>query len=234
MKLPHFHTKDCRGITMLEIMVVSVLVVALLLIAYPLVGRVRESSQNIQCQANLRTAGKALQIYIADMDQLIITRRGGSRGGAGIDFWGAEISERGYLEEPARSDGYRSLNGEDPRVLRCPIGELPGDYSLTNWSWYTYGINMFTSGAKSETRNGTQLSIRHVSMIENPSRFVLLADSAMPPGFTQYFRISEGRAGLALRHLGKGNVLFLDNHIESVNRKYGEDLDFPGLYEVIP
>lgn len=234
MKRPRLYSSDDHGVTLLEVLVVMSILAVLLTVAWPVVGRVVATSGNVHCQNNLRTAGKALQMYIADMNQQLVMRRGGARGKAGIDLWGAEISGRGYLEEQARVDGYRSISGEDPRVLRCPIGDLPEDYSMTNWAWYTYGINLFTPGSKSETREGTPLSIRSMAGIENPSRFVLLADSIRPGNLVQYFRMSAGEAGLGLRHGEQGNVLFLDHHIESVNREVGETLGFPAVYQATP
>lgn len=234
MKPPQLYAKDDRGVTLLEILVVMSILAVLLMAGYPVVVRTMEIRHNLSCQNNLRTAGKALQMYIADMDQQLAMRRGGSRGGAGIDLWAAEISGRGYLEEPARPDGYRSYSGEDPKILRCPIGDLPADYSMTNWAWYTYGVNLFSPGSKSETREGTPLSIRHIAGVDNPSQFVLLADSAKSGSLVQYFRMSEGQAGLSLRHAEKGNILFLDNHIESVTRMTGETLGFPAIYTLTP
>lgn len=145
-------------------------------------------------------------------------------------MWGAELSGRGYLDEPTRTDGYRSTNGVDPDNLRCPVGKLPEDYSMTNYAWYTYGLNMFTGG-KAQTLNGTQVYVTPVAAIENPSQFVLLSDSA-DINFNQTFRMRPSEmGGLAIRHGGKGNILFLDNHLEAVDGKEAEPFGFPAIYE---
>ncbi len=218
------------GFSLTELLIVVALIAVVSALAFPIFSHARAKSRAATCINHLRATGIAFQVYINDCGQQIVTRRGGSSRTGG-DLWPAELSGRGYLSEPQRSDGYRSMTGDDPKLLTCPAGSLPANYSLTNWSWYTYGLNLFTPGSKSVEVGKTQLSIRKISSIAEPSKFVLLADSASGANNQQYFRISEGNAGIALRHGNRGHALFLDGHIEALTRQDAERLGFPSIYD---
>ncbi len=233
MNPPRKRKQARHGFTLLEALVTIAILLVLVGMIFPIASRMRESSRNSQCIAHLRQAGVAMQHYISEMGNRIVTRRGGNRGGS-TDLWGAELSGRGYLSEPARKDGYRSTTGSDPRLLQCPTGALPPSFSMTNWSWYTYGINLFTPGLKSTEEKETPLSVRNVMTIQSPAKFPLLADSASGTDNVQYFRLSSDNGGLALRHSGKGNVLFLDGHVEAIGRKEAQALGFPDIHSISP
>lgn len=219
------------GFSVIELLTVVGIITIVATLAIPVVSQVRESAKSTLCVNHLQQANLAFQRYISDMGNRIVTRRGGSRGSSN-DIWGAELSGRGYLSESAREKGYQTLSGQDPRILQCPSGAVPPDYTSTNWAWYTYGLNIFTSGARSITENGTDLSVRPILTVEEPSRFPFLADSASGNDNFQYFRISAGTAGIALRHRQKGNVLFLDGHAEAVDRQRAQELGFPSIYDI--
>lgn len=227
----HYRKSDRRAFSLIETIVV---VVVLLVIASLIVGTIQRSArtaENLNCITNLRTVGKAMQLYIADMGQNIVTRRGGTSSRAGGDMWAAELSGRGYLYEPAREDKHRTYTWRDQQVTSCPVGKLPANLGDQNWVWYTYGLNLFTPGSKNVIVEGTDLNVRNVTNLD-PVTFPMLADSVSGQGGVQTFRIrSSGADAIELRHNGKGNVLFLDGHVESVDRKRAEDLGFPAIYE---
>lgn len=218
-----------RGFTLVELLIVVVLLILLMALAVPVLAKLRTSSKAINCTNNLRTLGSAMRLYIAEMNNVLVTRRGGDRG-AYVDIWGAELSGRGYLFEPARKDGHRSYTGQDPLAVRCPDGRVPDTISSENWAWYSYGLNIFTPGFRDRTVDGTPISERNILAIGEPGKFVLLADS-MDVNGSQGFRLRSGYAGFALRHNGKGNVIFLDGHGEAVDGAEAEKIGFPAIYK---
>lgn len=230
MNAPHFHDRR-RGkvaFTLAELLISVAIVGVLVACLFPVVGGMRRSAGAVQCMNNLRSLGSAMRLYIADMNNKIVTRRGGARGEY-VDIWGAELSGRGYLSEPARKDGHRTYTGRDPTLVRCPLGKLPDSISTENWAWFSYGLNLFTPGAKDKTVNSTPVTERNIAALENPAAFVLLADSSTASGI-QEFRLHPSYGGFALRHHDKGNVLFLDGHLESADRARAQELGFPAIY----
>lgn len=232
---PRSHGVFHRGFSLTELLIVAALIAIVSILVFPVSAHMRRQSQAMECVQNLRQVGTAFHLYIQDSGQQIVTRRGGASRKGG-DLWPAEISARGYLREPARPEGFRSVTGGDPKIFTCPAGGLPPNHSLTNWSWYTYGLNLFTSGHRSIERDDTMLSVRAVASIQEASRFVLLADSSINSANQQYFRISQGsgNAGLALRHGKKGHALFFDGHVEALTRTDAEQFEFPAIYEINP
>lgn len=219
------------GFSLLEMVIGTALILALASLLTIWFGKPLARVESTRCLSNLRNAGAAMQLYIADKQNQIVTRRGGSGGRVGGDIWGAELSGRGYLHEHPRDDGYRTYTWQDPHALQCPAGKLPEGITDANWSWYTYGLNMFTSGSRNVVISNTDLNIRSVSSIENPTTFVLLLDSASGPAGTQTFRVRRTSGeGLALWHGDKGNVLFLDGHAEMVDRRRAEQLEIPAIH----
>lgn len=216
--------------SLIEIIVaMAVLLIIALLVMSAFQGSFRRA-ENLTCIANLRTVGKAMQTYIADMGNNVVTRSGGDSR-VGGDMWAAELSGRGYLFEHARADKHRTYTWKDQQTTSCPVGRLPDSLTDQNWVWYTYGLNMFTPGSKIVQVSGTSLSVRNIAS-EDPSRLVLLADSLSSATGYQTFRIRGGSSdGIELRHSEKANVLFLDGHIESVDRHQAEILKFPKIYD---
>ncbi len=231
------HRSECirryrvSGISLIEMLAAIGVFSVLAVLMIPTIGKMRSTALAGKCTSQLKNAGVAFHRYISDMNGRIMTRRGGDRGGS-VDMWGAELSGRGYLTEQARKDGHRSYTGTDPAILTCPgIRSRPANYTMENWAWFTYGLNLFTPGVKSTTELGTPLSVRSVLSIEEPSKFILLADAVSANGYPS-FRIRLGDGGLALAHSDRGNALYLDGHIQPLTREEGKNAGIPEIYQV--
>lgn len=207
-----------QAFSLIEI-VVSLAVLSLLLaLAIPSLIRMFHEGENIRCLANLRVASAAVHSMTSDNGGLFKTwARGNSSTGVGV--WGWNLLRLDYIDSR--------------EVLRCPSGEAT--FALDNDAWYhnTYGVNMLMPDGTPDSARGNsqdyELNFFHVT---DPSRHIFLVDSAerafMPdkPGVrSQRFRANMDRLtdGIQLRHLKRANVVFLDGHIESLDRERGQD-----------
>lgn len=225
------YSKLCRktAFTLVEVMAAIAVVLVLASIAFYAFGRSRQFTESINCVNNLRILSSAMHLYITDMELEVVTRTGGAGQGGG-SMWAAELSGRGYLRENVREKKHYTYTWEDPKIVACPTGRLPDSLTDQNWQWFTYGINLFTPGGRTVTEASTQLHKRNVADVDS-AKLVLLADSLSGPDGTQTFRIRPASSdGIELRHSGKGNVLFLDGHIEAVDHEQAIDLKFPNIY----
>jgi len=61
----------CRGFTLVELLVVSVILGVLFMLALAATGKVRQTAARSACQSNLRNLGAAILLYAADHDQYL-------------------------------------------------------------------------------------------------------------------------------------------------------------------
>ncbi len=203
------NTPRTAAFSLVEALVALVIVAALAVIGSSVISSSRQKVEKMRCASQLRQAGIAVLVSIAENNQILQTFAGGA---PELEIWGRQLTR----QQPLLQRDY----------LRCPTGSSTFPIQHVNWYWNTYGINV------SDTRHGKLLVGKPgetlyrlpVLTVEQPAHFILLADSG---GSTkdangernQTFRLHNSasyRSGVVARHGNHANLFFLDGHLESV------------------
>jgi prepilin-type N-terminal cleavage/methylation domain-containing protein/prepilin-type processing-associated H-X9-DG protein len=211
-------SRQKHGFTLIEILVVIAIIVVIAAILFPVFGRTRENARRTSCASNLKQIGLGLRMYANDYDQCMGKMRSGSSIGS-IPGWAAS------LEPYTKSTG----------ILQCPSEPRRPGASINVGTFSDYAINDFAAGNRlnafsaptltvlvvesgsNDTSNrytaaqygfmGTSWSFSRGWQIDS-SRFA--GETTCPTGVTQAVFYSGG----AYRHLGGGNVVFVDGHVK--------------------
>lgn len=193
-----------KAFTLIELLTVIAVIAVLSAILIPAVGRARESANQSKCVSNLRQIGVAVQSYANDHKGRYPEA---SFSGPDGKPWCRVIEPYVGME----SDGTESGN-----LFHCPAVE---DDLHHGWSDYGYNTNL---GLGKPQDNG--VSARRVN-IADPAKIVVVGDSGdVATGNAswqfkakQYARGWESETSVPhCRHNGMANLVFLDNHVESL------------------
>jgi len=214
-----------RGVTLIEILIVSAVVGILAVLLFPVVGKAREIAGKSGCVNNLRQWGAAISLYAADNDMLLPTHQMSSNPGVP---GGREIGWDERLSHYVPFN-YANLLKEDlvarrRSILVCPAEKVvaePGDYTYA----YNIDLNYRLQGVKALVK---------LSGLENASRYVLMTDSYKSMSLST---ATAGRLKDAIkperRHQGTPNFLYADGHVApfveelvGYNEVTGQNKDF--------
>ncbi len=199
--------KPLHAFTLIELLTVIAIIGILAAILIPVVGAVRDSARQAKCMSNIRETGNSLYLFIDSSEFRLATH---GEGNNQADIWSNQLWEAGFLD--AREVAY------------CPtmdhgLGEDP--FQTNTWMWRTYGLNMFDTehGQFSQVfgQPGRRWGINY-NLVEEPSRYILLAESVDSRDFPRFridSRSSGGDGSIHLRHNRKAMVSFLDGHVEA-------------------
>lgn len=243
-----------QAFTLLELVVSMTLVAIIAVVLTMSLRSVSKSRSNVQCVHQLRQVGAAMLNYISDSNQTLKSFHGGSNVD---DMWSRQLFLGGYLTPRLRSGNEKTLLLHQidsvGDLLRCPIGAIGPTFKSESpevrehprrWGWQSYGLGMYQSDLpvvfETDQNKKTTVSFQvKVANISEPSRYILLSDSAADgPNHFQSFRISRfaGEGGVALRHGGRANVFFLDGHMGAIDADEARSLGVPdfGIYRIEP
>jgi prepilin-type N-terminal cleavage/methylation domain-containing protein/prepilin-type processing-associated H-X9-DG protein len=214
-----------RAFTLIEMLVVVAIIMVLAALLFPALGRVRESGRMVRCSSNLRQLYFATMNFTADGtmpsaitgwyqggDDLWCLRHGWITWSTWTDY--PTNSPTGKASKPSDSDTYVWENAT-PACL--------GTICITNGSLWGYvkGIDVYVCPTH-KTLKGCNNAVRSYSMSTALSymRFfdvkstmqVLFGDdgSITNSPYDGQFTTNE----VARWHTGKGNVVYMDGHVE--------------------
>ena len=154
-----------RGFTLIELLVVIAIIAILAAILFPVFAQVRDSARMTTCGSNARQIGLAVQMYGQDFDEsLPMAANYAADVNAPDRIYVGQI--RAYVKNTA--------------VYLCPNadGAAYGDTWATR-SALPIGINSLTGYDPLGIEGST--SVTHLAMLDEPSRTVLLAETASGP-----------------------------------------------------
>ena len=223
-----------RKFTIVELLIVVSIIAILASILLPALNKARAKGQAISCTSNLKQCGLALAQYMDDNNNYICTIQS-YPGGNGI--WAAVLLGYRYTNgnrEEVAAGAATYVKNEN--ILHC---------STSPRKWETlrvYGMPELQYGGNWSTIqpeigdiiariNGSN-KFYAISRAKVPSRTVILSDTGFIYSTVQlnpdraghnyhmFYQtgLCDNIAAVMLRHLRRGNALFLDGHVDSLNK----------------
>jgi prepilin-type processing-associated H-X9-DG protein len=191
-------------------------------ILMPALGKAREQAKAVACASNLKQIQYAFNMYLLDSQGQAFWR-GKNLGLDGMDWWVFGGKETGNTYVGAQGNFFnqwqpRPLNkfvGKKIETFHCPCDDEPAPWSQSDstcFDWVGNSYHFNAEGYPGDTTldptvypydpaSTSGLAGVKVARVKNSSRVVIFFDGAMPYGVRWHPR-------------GKGNVGYLDGHVE--------------------
>ena len=236
-----------RAFTLIELLVVIAIIAILAALLLPVLSRAKQKAAQTTCMNNLKQVGAGLQMYIDEYAQTFPGPASRNFGYHAEDWIYWRKNELMY-PRVEKSPIIASLANASDALLKCPLDDdrerrdfvYPDDngpyvysYSLTGYGLENANPQPDVNYGMSSVFAGGKWYPFKESAIRNPASKIMLAEEPgttnskdSPPG--GYFP-RDGRwlppAGdlLTIRHGGKAEVTYADNHVGIVHWKAAED-----------
>ena len=224
MRRPESWPARIRAFTLIELLVVVAIIAVLIAILLPSLARARESAKSVACMSNLRQMGIAAQSY-ADINDNYYPS-------AYIYVFTPTTSTSIYWDYTATNDFSSATTTITPGllwqgasgvvILRCPSYEVtPEPY--TGYNYNTSYIGRGSGETVSAPARTQELGHPQSTALFGDGQYGGGADKFMRAPFAStYDRAFSGRSAgtQGFRHMGRTNVLFADQHAESLSDRF--------------
>lgn len=227
-QLCYYNFQSRKMFTIIELLIVISIIAIIASILLPALNMVREKSRSINCTSNLKQIGLAFLQYANDYGDLVLYMKN-------LQSWPRDILKNdGYVTNTTYLNA--SLGYLPRKAAICPSD--PGgwkEYDDFNRLWYgMYGMAEWISnmGWKEDyarqlgnfrvSANGNKERCYALKQMKSPARTQAAGDTYYLPGNTGSCLFGNGstsNSNYSRRHLGKGNMLFYDGHVETMSKQ---------------
>ncbi len=220
--------KKFKAFTLVELLVVISILGLLMGLLVPCLSSAREQSRCVVCKSNLRNIGLALRLYLDDYEgKMPSADPYPGRYGQNRQHWfmNSALMKNLGLKIERDSNGVLTGPGKTRSVLTCPSHKSP-DMTRDSIPDYptearAYSLSYMANGTLGVSGKClVSMKYRHENEYIKPRKAMMFCDgngTRQTPGTVLY----DGcpKSNFEYRHKGKTNVIFLDQHIESLKEQ---------------
>jgi len=225
-----------RAFTLVELLVVIGIIALLIAILLPALQKARQQALKLACQANLRSIGQGLVLYINDTRHYPghVTHTSGNVTAA---VWPARIRKiakisRGTFWCPAQEPGFQwrevygtggqyataadAAWGYEPGELLLDVFRVPFSYGYNDWG--SHNVQLPERGLGADLWRGSGCKELKASKVKSPSEMIAVADNTCDQSWDYNIDPldlpSQGEREFPGKiHGGGANFLFCDGHV---------------------
>ena len=212
------------GFTLIELLVVIAIIAIIASILFPVFQKVRENARNASCQSNLQQIGLAIMEYTQDSDETLPTRRLAITDSTEYESWRAMISpfvkSIGVFQCPSNPKNYaQDFNAAkpgstEPSEMRASYAAARYDGTGLGGSHGAFLDDPVTQNSVPVTLAALQTPASTIEIVEATSTFSEVDVTKL--GYFDNCTDTGVYGCLFAGHRGRGNFLFCDGHVKSL------------------
>jgi prepilin-type N-terminal cleavage/methylation domain-containing protein len=236
-----------RAFTLIELLVVIAIIAILAAMLLPVLSAAKKRAAQAACINNLKQLGLGMKMYVDDNSDTFPGIASRNQYGYQSEDWIYWRTNTALYPSFEKSPILTSVPGLQKPSLRCPLdnndadrlsfndGDPQGPY-LFSYSMTGYGLNSDNQnmGMSSVIDTSTGQTVSHLfkeASVRNPAGKIVLAEepaTLSDKDGSEGSLIQDGRwvpttDPLTIRHGGKADVTFDDDHVEPVTQDFGAD-----------
>ena len=213
-----------NGFTLIELLVVIAIIAIIASILFPVFQKVRENARNASCQSNLKQIGLAIMEYTQDSDETLPTRRLAITDATEYESWRAMIypfvKSIGVFQCPSNPKNYvedfnaYAPQSAEPSGMRASYAAARYDGTGLSGSHGAFLDDPLTGNSVPVALASLQTPASTLEIVEATSTFSELDVTKL--GYFDNCTDSSVYGCLFAGHIARGNFLFCDGHVKSM------------------
>jgi prepilin-type N-terminal cleavage/methylation domain-containing protein/prepilin-type processing-associated H-X9-DG protein len=219
---------DRAAFTLIELLVVIAIIAILASLLLPALAKAKSTAKRAACISNFKQWGLALTMYLQDNEEALPRESFGS--GTVLNNWAQVKDPNNYdiwynalppqVDLPRAAD-YFARRGdfyEKNSLFHCPSARFPKGIAAGSGNYPLFSMSMNSKLIEAPAVTMT------VTAVARPSQTVMFLENLLagePPvdptqAATELGQPSSYASRFVARHEGRGNLVFLDGHVETL------------------